>query len=83
MLSFTCVKDSKFDDAPFLVGRKDSYGNISQFFYTIPGKPFLVSQVYQPRESRITSLVYDNEDKLIFVKINQVQYYDVLMMGVM
>ena len=54
------------------MGRKDSYGNITQYFYTIPDKPFLVSQVYQPRESRITSLVYDHQDKLIFVKINQV-----------
>ena len=26
----------------------------------------------QPRESRVTSLVYDETDRLIFVKINQV-----------
>ena len=31
-----------------------------------------VTQVYQPRESRMTSLVYDDMDRLIFVKINQV-----------
>ena len=31
-----------------------------------------VTQVYQPRESRMTSLVYDDTDRLIFVKINQV-----------
>ena len=34
-----------------------------------------VTQVYQPRESRVTSLVYDDMDRLIFVKINQVSFY--------
>ena len=55
-----------------LVGRKDSYGNISQYHYANPDKPYLLTQVYQPRDMKMTSLVYDHQDHLIFVQINQV-----------
>ena len=54
------------------MGRRDSSGGLTQFLYALPAKPWLVSHVYQPRESRMTSLVYDDMDRLIFVKINQV-----------
>ena len=54
------------------VGRRDSSGNLSQFHYARPDRPYLVTQVFYPRESSITNLVYDHQDKLVLVKINQV-----------
>ena len=54
------------------MGRRDSSGNLSQFHYARPDRPYLVTQVFYPRESSITNLVYDHQDKLILVKINQV-----------
>ena len=54
------------------MGRRDSSGNLSQFHYARPDRPYLVTQVFHPRESSITNLVYDHQDKLILVKINQV-----------
>ena len=64
-----------YDHLDRLVGRKDSTGNITQFHYARPDKPYLVTNIYHPRESRITSLVYDNEDILIFARVNQENYY--------
>ena len=64
------------------VGRRDSSGNLSQFHYARPDRPYLVTQVFHPRESSITNLVYDHQDRLVLVKINQVpaalQYYIII-----
>ena len=54
------------------MGRRDSSGNLSQFHYARPDRPYLVTQVFYPRESSLTNLVYDHQDKLVLVKINQV-----------
>ena len=53
------------------VGRRDSGGATVQFFYSLPQRPWLVTQVVEARESRLTSLVYDDKDRLIFLQINQ------------
>ena len=63
------------------VGRRDSSGNLSQFHYARPDRPYLVTQVFHPRESFITNLVYDDQDKLVFVKINQVSVYIYMILG--
>ena len=62
-------------DGRCLVGRRDSGGATVQFFYSLPHRPWLVTQVLEARESRLTSLVYDDTDRLIFLQINQDSYY--------
>ena len=57
------------------MGRRDSSGNLSQFHYARPDRPYLVTQEFYTRESSITNLVYDHQDKLVLVKINQVLTY--------
>ena len=63
------------------MGRRDSEGNLSQLHYSLPDRPYLVTQVYHPRESRVTHCVYDHQDKLVFVKINQVSVYIYMILG--
>ena len=58
-----------------MVGRRDDEGRITQFYYSNPETPYLVSHIYLPREDSITSLVYDAEGNLIFAQVQQSQYY--------
>merc|ERR1719400_2448784 len=59
----------------------DSLGRIvknykqQQFSYARLEKPMLVTHVYNPREGKLTSLVYDDQDRLIYAQVNQDKYY--------
>ena len=64
-----------YDEQNRLVGRKDSGGNLTQFHYARLDKPMLVTHVYHPREGKLTSLVYDDQDRLIYAQVNQDKYY--------
>ena len=64
-----------YDEQNRLVGRKDSGGNLTQFHYARLEKPMLVTHVYNPREGKLTSLVYDDQDRLIYAQVNQDKYY--------
>jgi len=64
-----------YDHLDRLVGRRDDEGRITQFYYSNPETPYLVSHIYLPREDSITSLVYDAESNLIFAQVHQDQYY--------
>jgi YD repeat-containing protein len=57
----------RYDHLARLVARLDSRGNVTQYFYAFPGRPHLVSHVYRPQKGLLTSLVYDDGDRLIFV----------------
>ena len=58
-----------YDHEGRLVGRKDTAGNSTQYFYSLPDKPNLVTHVYWPLRGALTSLVYDDDDKLIYADI--------------
>ena len=64
-----------YDEQNRLIGRKDSGGNLTQYHYTRLDRPFLVTHVYTPREGKLSSLVYDEQDRLIYVQVNQDKYY--------
>jgi YD repeat-containing protein len=58
-----------------LCGRKDTAENSTQYFYAFPDRPYLVSHVYNSRAGRLTTLVYDNQNRLIFADVDQRRYY--------
>ncbi len=64
-----------YDHMDRLIARKDNAGNVTQFFYGFPTKPLLVSHVYRPRDGTLTSLVYGDDDRLIFVSIGSRKFY--------
>ena len=64
-----------YDQQDRLVGRKDSGGNMTQYHYALPDRPLLVTHIYSPRKGKLTSLVYDDQDRLVYVKDNQDSYY--------
>lgn len=52
-----------------------SEGEWTQFFYAHHGKPHLISHVYNPQTGILTSLIYNQEDRLIFMAREQSEYY--------
>ena len=49
--------------------------DISQFFYAHHNKPHLLSHVYKPREGSLVSLVYDHQDRLVFMSRDTQEFY--------
>ncbi|CAG7820594.1 unnamed protein product [Allacma fusca] len=52
-----------------MVTRKDNYGNVTQYFYTHPENPSLITHIYNPRDGRLMTLMYDDRSHLIFAQI--------------
>ena len=49
---------------------QDTLGNSTQFFYADPARPSLVSHVFWPKRGALTSLLYDDLDRLIFADVS-------------
>ena len=64
-----------YDHLDRLVGRRDDEGRITQFYYSNPEQPYLVSHIYLPREDSLTSLVYDGNGNLIYARVQEAGYY--------
>ena len=64
-----------YDHLGRLSGRKDTADNSTQYFYGYPDKPYLVSHVYSSRAGRLTTLIYDDTDQLLFADVEQRRYY--------
>lgn len=58
-----------------LVSRSDNLGNVTQYFYAHREKDHLVTHAYRPREGVLSSLLYDNQDRLIFAQVGQKSLY--------
>jgi teneurin len=75
------VKKSRFDVRYFydhlnrLAVRKDNQNNVTQFFYNNQERPFEVSQIYSPRDNKLTSLTYDDRGHVIFVQSGRNKFY--------
>ena len=59
-----------YDHLSRLVGRKDTLGNSTQFFYALPDQPYLPSHIYLPGTGQLTTLVYDDLGRLMFVDVS-------------
>ena len=46
----------------------DKRENVTQFFYADFRRPHLVSHIYKPQNGHLTSFVYDDRDRLIFMQ---------------
>ena len=64
-----------YDHMNRLIGRKDSTGDSIQFFYAYPTKPHLVSHIFRSKESSLTTLLYNDDDKLFFARVGSQSYY--------
>ena len=65
-----------YDHLDRLVGwRGDERGQITQFYYSLTARPYLVSHIYLPREDTLTSLVYDAADNLVYARVQEAGYY--------
>ena len=49
---------------------QDSLGNSSQIFYADPARPASVSHVFWPKRGALTSLLYDDLDRLLFADVS-------------
>ena len=59
-----------YDHLGRLTGRRDDLGNSTQYFYALPDRPYLVSHIYRPVTGQLTTLVYDDLDRLIFADVS-------------
>lgn len=64
-----------YDHLDRLATRKDNYGNVTQFFYNNQKRPHEVSQIYNPRDGKVMSLIYDDRGHLIYAQIYRHKYY--------
>ncbi|XP_065207120.1 teneurin-a isoform X2 [Planococcus citri] len=64
-----------YDHMGRMVTRKDNYGNVTQYFYTHPENPSLITHIYNPRDGRLMTLMYDDRSHLIFAQIFRHKYY--------
>ena len=68
-----------YDSRGRLVGRRDSSGTwVDQYFYGDPSRPHLVTHAFRPKEGALTTLVYDGDDRLIFVQAGSTASYYVV-----
>lgn len=64
-----------YDHLKRLTTRKDNFGNVTQFFYSNPDRPYEVSQIFSPRDNKLISLTYDDRGHLIYVQTFRHKYY--------
>lgn len=64
-----------YDSEDRLIARKDHFGNVTQFFYANPNLKQQVTHIYSPRDGRITTLMYDDRNFLIFARVGAHRYY--------
>ncbi|CAG0887914.1 unnamed protein product [Cyprideis torosa] len=65
----------EYDHLRRLISRKDSLGNITQFFYTDPRHPQRLTHIFQPRENKLMSLTHDYEGRVLSVNVDRRKYY--------
>ncbi|XP_076321684.1 teneurin-a-like isoform X3 [Tachypleus tridentatus] len=67
--------DYYYDARGRLAARKDSLGNVTQFFYTDIQRLHLPTYVYNNNDGRIISILYDDRNLPIYVALNDEKFY--------
>ncbi|GAB6033784.1 hypothetical protein CHUAL_013952 [Chamberlinius hualienensis] len=57
-----------YDSLDRLVARKDTHGNITQYFYTNIRRPQLLTHIHDPKLSQTYQLTYDDRGHLIYLE---------------
>lgn len=64
-----------YDDRGRLISWNDDKGNVTQYFYTNPSTPNLLTHVHFPKTSRTFRFLYDSKDLIITVETSEQRFY--------
>ncbi|XP_030767229.1 teneurin-m isoform X3 [Sitophilus oryzae] len=64
-----------YDDKNRLVASNDDKGNVTQYFYSNPTTPDLITHLHFPKAGRTFRLLYDTRDVLITVETLEQRFY--------
>ncbi|XP_067122609.1 teneurin-m-like isoform X2 [Centruroides vittatus] len=64
-----------YDANSRLSGRKDSFGNVTQYFYSHPNYPSLLTHAYNNADGRIITITYDDRLFPVYIRLNRESYY--------
>lgn len=64
-----------YDDRNRLVAWKDDKDNITQFFYTNPQSPNLITHMHYPKAEKTVRLLYDQRDFLTCIETEDQRFY--------
>ncbi|XP_037907848.1 teneurin-m isoform X3 [Hermetia illucens] len=64
-----------YDDKARLVAWHDDKGNITQYYYTNPNTPSLVTHLHYPKSGETMRFVYDDRQMLIAIETADQRYY--------
>ncbi|XP_017767897.1 PREDICTED: teneurin-m isoform X2 [Nicrophorus vespilloides] len=64
-----------YDDRGRLISWNDDKGNVTQYFYSNPSTPDLVSHVHFPKTGRTFRFLYDQRDVIITVETSEQRFY--------
>ncbi|XP_060530352.1 teneurin-m isoform X2 [Cylas formicarius] len=64
-----------YDDKRRLIAWNDDKGNITQYFYSNPDTPDLITHVHFPKTGRTFRFLYDARDVLITVETSEQRFY--------
>ncbi|XP_050300174.1 teneurin-m isoform X3 [Anthonomus grandis grandis] len=64
-----------YDEKDRLIAWNDDKGNVTQYFYANPSKPYLVTHLHFPKTGRTFRFLYDTRDVLITVETLEQRFY--------
>ncbi|XP_054167929.1 teneurin-m-like [Oppia nitens] len=64
-----------YDPRGRLTVRKDSYGNVTQYFYGDITRPNLVTHTFNNADARVTTIIYDAENVPVMTQVNHEVFY--------
>ncbi|XP_045521564.1 teneurin-m isoform X4 [Pieris brassicae] len=64
-----------YDDRNRLVAWKDDKDNITQFFYTNPQSPNLITHMHHPKTEKTVRFLYDQRDFLVCIETEEQRFY--------
>lgn len=64
-----------YDDRGRLISWNDDKGNVTQFFYSNPSNPDLITHVHFPKSGRTFRFLYDQRNVIITVETSEQRFY--------
>lgn len=64
-----------YDDRARLIATHDDRGNVTQYFYSNPSTPNLITHVHRPKAGVTTRYIYDDRDMLVAIETGEQRYY--------
>ena len=63
-----------YDTRGRLTVRKDSYGNVTQYFYGDIRRTDLVTHTFNNADGRVTTIIYDDQSVPLMTQVNQINF---------